>query len=66
MGDGLVGTTYVDDRTVAVVLDGDLREVSRADVRGGTLAVTPDGDDRRRGSGPTAARTSWSAAARQE
>ena len=43
MGDGLVGTTYVDDRTVAVVLDGDLSEVSRADVRGGTLAATPDG-----------------------
>ena len=44
MGDGLVGTTYVDDRTVAVVLDGDLSEVSRADVRGGTLASTPDGE----------------------
>jgi len=43
MGGGLVGTTYVDDRTVAVVLDGDLREVSRADVGGGSLAVTPDG-----------------------
>ena len=44
MGGGLVGTTYVDDRTVAVVLDGDLREVSRADVSGGSLAVTPDGE----------------------
>lgn len=44
MGDGLVGTTYVDDRTVAVVLDGDLSAVSRADVRGGTLASTPDGE----------------------
>jgi hypothetical protein len=44
MGEGLVGTTYVDDRTVAVVLDGDLSEVSRAEVRGGTLATTPDGE----------------------
>ncbi len=43
MGDGLVGTAYLDDETVAFVLDGDLRVVSRLNVSGGSLAVTPDG-----------------------
>ena len=43
MGDGLVGTAYRDDETLAFVLDGDLREVAQLNVSGGTLAVTPDG-----------------------
>ncbi|MEO6510366.1 MAG: hypothetical protein ABIO16_05185 [Nocardioides sp.] len=44
MGDGIVGTAAVDDTTRAFVLDGDLHEVSSAEVRGGTIATTPDGE----------------------
>lgn len=44
MGDGIVATASVDDTTRAFVLDGDLREVSSAEVRGGTIATTPDGE----------------------
>ncbi len=43
MGDGIVATASVDDQTVAFVLDGELREISRAEVRGDTIAATPDG-----------------------
>ncbi len=44
MGDGIVGMASVDDQTMAFVLDGELREVSSAEVRGGTIATTPDGE----------------------
>jgi hypothetical protein len=44
MGDGLVATSWSDEAIRAYVLDGDLREVSSTDIRGGQLAATPDGE----------------------
>ena len=44
LGDGLVATSWSDEARTAYVLDGDLREVSSAETRGGQLATSPDGE----------------------
>ena len=43
IGNSVVAVDQDEDGPVAVVLDGNMAEVSRTQIRGGSLAVTPDG-----------------------